>query len=628
MRLNMQVLVPNPGKIQVRRESETECSVRPNLNIKQTGLLLVALPVVFGILFVVIPSLYLAEEAKRYQTFQETKRFVQMLIGTHTTYSRLLFVYFYAPRDTSIRANQIAGIERQIREKANFESYNKKLNLGPELNDFVKDAKLLGSTTEAFLEQMKASIHKPMPFGKQHLYETGLTVLPLAADMGNFQEKLVDLYTRLNQEEPARLRARNELFLLVVCGLTAGAAISFSAVWFFTRNIVRRLNKTAETARLIAVGQYVDPPEKVSDEIGELEQQIYDASIMVSETRKRESAILNGASHLICTIDSRLRISLVGDVCQKLWGYTPDELLGRSILTIVDQVSLDTTRDCFEKLQSQQDSEVELEARVCLRDGSFIDTMWTVNWSASKRSYYCVVRDVTELRLIEQRRQYLLSMAGHDLRAPLTAIGVYFNLIAEGAKGPISEQMAGEIRQMERTLLRVIDFVNQLLDLEKLEAGAGPLNLGAVSASDVCESARESLNFLCDQREVTIGEPSGAALVNGDEILVEKAVTNLLSSAVKLAPPSSLLRLVVSTESCMGFIRVDVPDVSIAVDDSEQIFDKQRLSSPVGRDIGLGLALVKAVADMHEGQVGIDSQSKNLSLWFALPLCDDTEHDA
>lgn len=623
----MQVLVPNPGQIIFRRESETECSVRRNLNIKQTGLLLVALPVVFGILFVVIPSLYLAQEAKRYQTFQETKRFVRMLVGAHTTYSRLLFIYFYAPRNTSIRASQLAQIERQVREKADLESYNKNLNLGPELDDFVKDAKAIGNTTEAFLDQMKSSINKPMPFDRKHLYEMGLTVLPLAAEMGNFQERLVDLYTRLNQEEPARLRARTELLLLVVCGLTAGAAISFSVMWLFTRDIVRRLNKTADRAKLIAVGQSVDPPEKVSDEIGELEQQIYDASIMIAETRRRESAILNGASHLICTIDSRLRISIVGDGCLKLWGYTTDELLGRSILTIVDQVSLDTTREGFEKLQSHQDSEMELEARVCLRDGSLMDTMWSVNWSASKRSYYCVVRDVTELRSIEKRRQYLLSMAGHDLRAPLTAIGVNFNLISEGAKGKISEHMAGEIGHMEQTLLRMIDFVNQLLDLEKLEANAGPLDLGAISASDVCESARESLQFLCDQRRVKIGEPSGAALICGDEILVEKAINNLLSSAVKLAPPSSLLRVRVTIESGMGFVRVDVPGVAITIDARDQIFDKQRLSSPVGRDIGLGLALVKAVADMHGGQVGIDSQDEQLKLWFALPLFDDTEPD-
>lgn len=577
-----------------------------------------------GLLFVVFPSLLLAQESKQFQAFQKTQAFVRMLERSHAASFHVILAYFFSRRDSRIRTAEIEKVEKQIRKDSSLVQPNiENLSLNSEVKELIGEAQAMRYTTIALIDELKDAAKTPSDDQRQ--YQMAMMTVPLSADLQTFHAKLFTLHNTIQKEGPEHIKRKEELFLLVFVGLASGTAISFAAMWLFTRDVVSRLNAIAETTSLIAIGQRVEPPPPRTDEIGELERQIYQASLTIDETRKRETAILNGGTHVICTLDSRMRIILIGETCNKIWNYPSDELLGKSAMSIMHKDSVDPARTALEQLKSERDREAEIDIRIVLGDGTIRDTLWSVSWSAAKGSFYCIVRDVTELRRIEKLRQYFLSMAGHDLRSPLTAINVSLNLVSEGLRGPVPARLAVELSKMEGTTNRLIDFVNQLLEIEKLEAGIGSLEPGAVSAADVCESAIESLQSLLAQYQVKVKGPAGTALLLADEAKLERAVVNLLASAIKLGAPSEELVLSVLQQSDFGFIKVTVPGLRLPAHMNEQIFEKLRLSTalPDSQNAGLGLAIVKVIADMHQGRVGIEPDgSSGSTLWLAIPTFD------
>jgi len=593
-----------------------------NLSIKQKGLLLVLLPVGSMIVFALILYLVLAGEIERYKVFQGNRRLIYTLQRAHSACSRAVFAMSFTSREGDSRLRVVEKLENQVLSEKDWEKLDQGLEISPEFRDLVKDGVAIRQTTLALIGELKNAATDTK--NSRRMYQMAFTVAPAGADAKRFFGKLMEFRTRLDNENADGAREREFLISLILWGTGLSVLLSVVAVWFFSREIVQRLNATARTTQLMAMGQTVTPPASRADELGALEKVIYNATTVLNQARARESAVLNNSSHLILSLDARLRIAVVGDSCLRLWKYSSDTLIGNSILTFVRKELVDETRAAFESASAAGQGEVETQ--IVLSDGTFRDTVWTVKWSAKEQTFYCVVRDVTELRRVEKLRQYFLSMAGHDLRSPLTAIGMNLSLISEGARGPVPDALAAELSSMEATLNGLIEFVNQLLDLEKLESVKGALNLGPVNAGDLCESAIERLASDCESRKVRLGSPAGAALVLADEDKLEKAVFNLIGSAVKLAPPGAVLGLSVSRDGGMGRIAVTVPDLTMPPESSERLFDKLRMTAPSqsgNENVGLGLAIVKAIVDMHEGAVGLESASGITTFWLSVTIFEE-----
>jgi signal transduction histidine kinase len=271
-----------------------------------------------------------------------------------------------------------------------------------------------------------------------------------------------------------------------------------------------------------------------------------------------------------------------------------------------------------------------VENRIRCSDGTYKDSIWTINWSAEKRAYFCVVHDVTELRSVEKLKQHFLSVASHDLRAPLAAVNLNVSLLMDGKKGDISDGAKKELSRVQSSVERLSALVGELLELEKLEAGRLKLDLTAVAASDVCEAAKELLFGLAQKSNIKLSGPSGEALLIAEEKRMVQLLTNLLSNAIKFSPPDSTVWIEIVKLEKFAEIRIKDEGPGISVADRVLIFDKFRQSETAEtisqKGTGLGLAIVRALAESHGGEVGVESElGKGSTFFVRIPLFVDGE---
>ncbi|HEY9777411.1 MAG TPA: HAMP domain-containing sensor histidine kinase [Planktothrix sp.] len=224
----------------------------------------------------------------------------------------------------------------------------------------------------------------------------------------------------------------------------------------------------------------------------------------------------------------------------------------------------------------------------------------------------------------EQQKQEFVDMIGHDLRTPLAALQGLLALVSSGVYGELSPDGTERVTRAGQDLLRLIRLINELLDVEKLSAGALHLQYRAVKISAVLSQSIDSVRALTDSRalDVIVSPTEEEVHADGDRLV--QVIVNFLSNAIKYSPPESPIEI--TTERNGQDLRVSVKDrgCGIAEGDREMIFERfrqvRRSAEERQEGVGLGLAICKAIADAHGGRVGVDERTGGGSVfWIEIP---------
>jgi signal transduction histidine kinase len=245
----------------------------------------------------------------------------------------------------------------------------------------------------------------------------------------------------------------------------------------------------------------------------------------------------------------------------------------------------------------------------------------------------------------ERLERDLLSMVSHELRTPLTAIKTSVGALTEEdpasrrspMRDPFEERL---LHNIGRSTERLINLVNELLDMAQLRSGRVTLNLQRIHVEDILLDTAAQVRPLLDARGQRLSldlppldSPRRERLVaHADRRRVEQVVLNLLSNAIKYGPTGSDIVLGATPRS--GTVRVFVRDdgPGIAAHEQEFIFDKfyQGSGSPIARNesSGLGLAIARAIVELHGGSIGVTSRpGRGSTFYFTLPQDMDAADD-
>ncbi len=241
------------------------------------------------------------------------------------------------------------------------------------------------------------------------------------------------------------------------------------------------------------------------------------------------------------------------------------------------------------------------------------------------------VRDVTEERELQHIRDDLTSMIIHDLRSPLTAILSGLYLLREVM--PIADQsgIAGEaLTAAEQSCRKLLDLVNSLLDISKMEAGRMELVRRPTDLAKLVAATLDRLAPLAKDGNIALtSHVVGNGQVLADDDKISRVLTNLVDNALKFTPSDGQVTVRVEPmPDQAGFIRCAVRDTGpgIPPEHLERIFDRF-VQAPSGRGArrgtGLGLTFCKLVIEAHGGRVGVESQeSDGSTFYFTLPVSD------
>jgi PAS domain S-box-containing protein len=238
----------------------------------------------------------------------------------------------------------------------------------------------------------------------------------------------------------------------------------------------------------------------------------------------------------------------------------------------------------------------------------------------------CIIRDITERKEVERRVREFYSTVSHELRTPLTSIRGALGLMEGGLAGVLAPKAAQLVKVARTESDRLIRLINDILDIQKIEADKLRLKLKEVSAEELVASTVVAIAGMASESNVEIvSSVNGGGKITCDEDRICQVLTNLVANAVKYSPEGS--QVVVSLDSGdPTSIKFSVTDAGpgIAPEQVHKLFGKfQQLDSSDARQrggTGLGLAITKAIVEQHGGTIGVESRvGKGSTFWFQIP---------
>lgn len=331
----------------------------------------------------------------------------------------------------------------------------------------------------------------------------------------------------------------------------------------------------------------------------------------LAEAREQEQAMVSNAREVICSLSADLKFLSVNPAIELLLGFTSEELIGARFISILKPFSIDASLEYFNAIQKSETAK-DLENEVVAKNGSVRDFVWSVQWSDSRQTYFCVAHDVTETKNLEKMKQAFIAMVSHDLRSPLCSIQAYTELLEKGVYGELSETGMDSLKNVNGSITRLIDLVSDLIDIERIESGNLQLNLAEVPVKQLFEMATQSVSALASSNEIVFELEDGGLTLRADESRMVQVLVNLLSNAIKFSPTKGIVKLLASKNAESVVLSVADSGRGIPADQLASIFERfkqvQASDSANRKGSGLGLSICKAMVEQHGGTISVESQ--------------------
>ena len=232
------------------------------------------------------------------------------------------------------------------------------------------------------------------------------------------------------------------------------------------------------------------------------------------------------------------------------------------------------------------------------------------------RDYVISARNITEERRLEALRQEILSLVSHDLRSPLTVVRGYLDILERDIP---EDRRQTAITGAQHAVLRMESLLEDLLNATRAERALAPTVMRPVDLAEVASGVVASLSVSSDQPLELSADESVTVL--GDAVRLEQAVTNLVGNALKHGGGTGPIRIAVFTRDGRALLTVRDEGPGIEPELAERIFDRGvRGESAAGLPgMGLGLYIVKIVAEGHGGAVNVEAHD-GPGAWFVMEL--------
>jgi len=283
-------------------------------------------------------------------------------------------------------------------------------------------------------------------------------------------------------------------------------------------------------------------------------------------------------------------------------------------------------------VQERAKAQLVLETRVAERTRALEESSLTLSLRTHQleRSLAEVAKANKELKRLDNLKDEFISTVSHELRTPLTSI--------RGAIGLVAQQVVplGSVayQQLMDTALqnceRLSALINDLLDVQKFEAGKFLLNRQRLDLTLVCQQAVEGISSYALRYQVSLKTelfPAQYAWCQADALRIRQVIDNLLSNAVKFSPLNSVVVLRLQREEADWLVEVIDHGQGIPEQFKPRIFEKfsqaDASDSRSREGTGLGLTICKRIIESHDGQIGFQSvEQQGSTFWFRLQRCD------
>ncbi|MBA3766262.1 MAG: PAS domain S-box protein [Acidobacteria bacterium] len=378
---------------------------------------------------------------------------------------------------------------------------------------------------------------------------------------------------------------------------------------------------------------------------------ITERRLIEEELRRSEEnyrSLLENAHDIIYTHDLQGNYLTINRAGEEVTGYTRQEILGGlNIAQVVAPEHLELAKGMTRRKLTDPSPTV-YEVDIITRDNRRL----TLELS-TRISYQCdqpvtvegIARDVTERKRVEREREELLereqqarreieetsrlkdeflATVSHELRTPLTAMLGWTYLLRTGKLD--SEKAARALETIERNARSQAQLIEDLLDVSRVITGKLRLDMRAVEPAKIIDESMESVRPAAEAKGVRLIKTlaTGVGAISGDAARLQQVVWNLLSNAIKFTPRGGSVE--VGIERADSHVQIIVSDTGegISQDFLPYVFDRFRQADAKTTrkhgGLGLGLAIVRSLVEMHGGTVHIESPGVGQGATFTVML--------
>jgi PAS domain S-box-containing protein len=474
----------------------------------------------------------------------------------------------------------------------------------------------------------------------------------------NRAEQNLEFVSRLPEENPAPVMRINEGRFLTYAnpagrrmlrtwGQTTGDEVPEEIAQVARRTLVSRERTEIEICFGNTVYSITFVPVAETDYVNLFFNNITERQRAESVTRQL-AAIVESTDDAVIGKDLNGIITSWNAAATRLYGYHAEEVIGKSISLLIPADRPDEEPAILEKLRRGESIDHYQTVRVA-KDGRRIDVSLTVSpirdssgkvIGASK-----IARDITAQKRAEQDREELLqsehaaraeaeaanrikdeflATLSHELRTPLNAIVGWAGMLRAGKLDEESVKHAIEI--INRNAKVQAQLIDDILDVSRIVSGKIRLEVQAVELAQLIEAGVDSIRPAAQAKniQVRIRVDAKAGLISGDPDRLQQVVWNLLSNAVKFTPSGG--KITIRADSTESNLQISVSDTGegISADFLPHVFERFRQAdgslTRTHKGLGLGLAIVRHLVEMHGGSVKAESKGEGKGATFTVTL--------
>lgn len=234
-----------------------------------------------------------------------------------------------------------------------------------------------------------------------------------------------------------------------------------------------------------------------------------------------------------------------------------------------------------------------------------------------------VFNDITKYQELDRMKSEFIAKVSHELKTPLTSIGMALGIMEDGVAGKLSEKQNEMIASMKEDYTRLSRLVYEILELARLEANMGRMRFEKFEAKKLCEHILKKFSIQAKEKKINLSfeDKSVSAVINCHFDYLISALENLVTNSLRFTPPKGEIKILLYEKNKSVVMEISDTGIGIDPENLSKIFDKFiQLDDSVPGSLGLGLSIAKEIIEIHNGEISAFSETgKGSTFQIKLP---------
>ncbi|MEI7498456.1 MAG: ATP-binding protein [Candidatus Falkowbacteria bacterium] len=343
--------------------------------------------------------------------------------------------------------------------------------------------------------------------------------------------------------------------------------------------------------------------------------------------------IISSIGDGVLVVDESGKILIFNHAAEQISGFVGQEIIGKpfeKFFILLDDTTGQRVEIIREVLHDRQIRYLSNQAALIHCDGRRIPIADSaapiLDAHGEIAGCIMVFRDATKEREIDRQKNEFVSVASHQLRTPLTSIKWYLEMLLDGDMGRLNPDQKEALTLLTESNERLIDLVNRLLNVSRIEAGKVKLDPKPSNLPEIIKTIIIEDKAMAEKYEVKmVAKIEKLPIIELDPGLIREVISNLITNAIKYTPANGKVTVRAKIENDQVLVSVADSGIGIPQADQVKIFRKfYRATNAVAKETegtGMGLCVAKSIVELSGGKIWFESiENQGTTFYFTLPV--------